>query len=55
MSYIHHSNVANYTIVIVSLMFSFVAIEPHPNLFVCFKGTCSKSPPAAISAGYVYH
>ena len=52
MSYIHHANVANYTIVIVSLMFSFVVIEHHPNLFVCFKGTVVK---AEISVGYLYH
>ena len=29
----------------------------HAPKFICvyFKGTCSKSPLAAISAGYVYH
>ena len=41
------------TIIIVIPMFSFV--QSHPSLFVCFKETCSKGPPAAINAGYVYH
>ena len=40
------------TIIIVILIFSFVITGPCVPKFicVCFKGTCSKSPLAAISA-----
>ena len=42
-------------IIIVISVFSFVITEPPKFICVCFKGTCSNSPLAAISAGYMYY